>query len=128
VSQKAVAQKLLIKENYRILLLNEPEGYRSMLGELPPNTRVSTEASSGPFDLIQVFAASRKELEDFLPKVKALLNKKGLLWVTYPKGMLKVKTDINRDSIREFAAGISLQAVAMVSIDETWSAMRLKLV
>ena len=32
---KSVAQKLLFKENYTVLLLNEPGNYRETLGELP---------------------------------------------------------------------------------------------
>ena len=127
MSQKPVAQRLVIKENYKVLLVNEPKGYRSMLGRLPANVAVLTEPTSKPVDLIQVFVTSKKELEDKLAKLKSVLNPKGLLWVTYPKGTSKVKTDINRDIIREFAQTIGLQAVAMVSIDETWAALRLKI-
>jgi hypothetical protein len=127
LSQKPVAQRLVIKENYKVLLVNEPKGYRSMLGRLPANVAVLTEPTSKPVDLIQVFVTSKKELEDKLAKLKSVLNPKGLLWVTYPKGTSKVKTDINRDIIREFAQTIGLQAVAMVSIDETWAALRLKI-
>ncbi len=49
-----------------------------------------------------------------------------MLWVTYPKGTSKVKADINRDIIREYARTIGLEAVALVSVDDTWSALRLK--
>lgn len=125
MSQKPIAQKLLIKENDKVLLINEPKGYRSMLGKLPANVAILTEPATKPLDFIQIFAASKKEL-DQLNKLKSVLSRKGLLWVTYPKGTSKVKTDINRDIIREYAQTKGLQAVAMVSIDDTWSALRLK--
>jgi hypothetical protein len=32
MSEKPVAQKLAVRENYRALPVNEPRGYRSMLG------------------------------------------------------------------------------------------------
>jgi len=35
--------------------------------------------------------------------------------------------DVNRDTIRRYAEGFGYKAVAMVSIDDTWSALRLKL-
>lgn len=35
ILKKTVAQKLFIKENCKILIVNEPEGYRQVLGELP---------------------------------------------------------------------------------------------
>jgi hypothetical protein len=39
-----------------------------------------------------------------------------------------VKTDINRDTINAYAASLGLQGVAMISIDDDWSALRLKIV
>jgi len=125
-SKKPITQKLFIKENYRVLLINEPENYRALLGVLPANVSLLTEATA-PVDLIQVFVTSKKELETQLKDLTAQLKPNGLLWVTYPKGTAKIKTDINRDIIREYAITINLKAVAMVSIDDTWSALRLKI-
>ena len=107
------------------MLVNEPKGYRSKLGKLPANVNLLTE-STKPVDVVQVFVASKRELESQLSKLKSVLSPRGLLWVTYPKGTSGVKVDINRDIIRQFAQGIGLQAVAMIAIDETWSALRLK--
>ena len=124
---ESVARKFAIKEGYNVLLLNEPKSYRSMLGKLPPNVSVSSEPANESADVIQVFVTSKKNLEDQLGKLKSLLNPKGSLWVTYPKATSKVKTDINRDIIREFAPTVGLRAVAIISIDDAWSALRLKL-
>jgi hypothetical protein len=63
-----------------------------------------------------------------LGKLKSLLTPGGMLWVTYYKGTAKTKTDINRDSINAYAQTIGLQGVAMISIDDDWSALRLKAV
>ncbi|HEY9205205.1 MAG TPA: hypothetical protein VIO58_04730 [Candidatus Methanoperedens sp.] len=123
---KTVAQKLLIKENYKVLLLNEPDNYRAILGELPENVSILTKEGSSA-DLIQVFVTSRKELEEKLNEIKPKMSLKGLLWVTYPKGTSEIKTDINRDIIREYAQSIGLNSVAMISVNDTWSALRLKL-
>jgi hypothetical protein len=62
-----------------------------------------------------------------LPRLKGLMAPKGMLWVTYHKGTSKVKTDIHRDMINAYAHSIGLEGVAMISIDEDWSALRLKL-
>jgi hypothetical protein len=127
LSDKTVAQKLLIKEDYRVLLINGPKGYQSMLGELPRNVTL-LDKPAGPVDFVQVFVTSRNELEGRLPGLKVLLKPKGLLWVTYPKGTSKIKADINRDTINEYARSIGLEGVAMISVDDTWSALRLKTV
>jgi hypothetical protein len=94
---------------------------------LPPNVTVLTKPTE-PFDRIQVFVISRKELEEQLENLKRFLKPKGLFWVTYPKGRSKIKADINRDSIAKYARTIGLEGVAMISVDDTWSALRLKIV
>jgi hypothetical protein len=60
--------------------------------------------------------------------MKAALNPGGMIWVTYPKGTSKIKSDVNRDSIREYAKTLGLEAVAIFSVDDDWSALRLKAV
>jgi hypothetical protein len=125
MSAKPVAAKLLIKENYRVLFINRPEGYLTQTGGLPPGVTVLNDLE-GIIDLIQLFVTSKKQLEAQLAGVTRFLAPKGLLWVTYPKGTSKVKADINRDSINAYAKSLGLQGVAMVAIDDTWSALRLK--
>ncbi len=122
---KSVAEKLLIKDGYRIAIVNPPAGYLNTMGKLPGKVS-RAEVKDGDLDFIQSFVTSRKDLEASLATLKAALKSNGLLWVTYPKGTSKTKTDINRDSINAYAQTIGLQGVAMVSVDDTWSALRLK--
>jgi len=51
MSTKTVEQKILIKPNYRVLLVNEPEEYRAILGELPDGATIIRESVSS-VDLI----------------------------------------------------------------------------
>ncbi len=125
MADKSVAEKLLIKPGYRVLMLNAPKGYGAALGSpLPRDVKVSTAAAGGPVDLIVLFVTTSAELEARLPGIKGLLKPNGLLWVAYRKG----KGEPNRDTIRAHAATVGWQAVALVSADETWSALRLKAV
>lgn len=127
MSDKTIVQRLFIKPGSKFLLVNAPRGYQVYKGELPKGVSVVTKTSS-PVDMIQVFVANRQELEAQLPKLKKLLAPQGSLWVTYYKGTARIKTDINRDTINAYAQTIGLQGVAMISIDEDWSALRLKMV
>lgn len=108
-------------------MINPPEDYNSILGVLPKNVSILSE-SEEKVDFLQIFVKNRKELEEFLPKLKEKLNTEGKLWVSYLKGTSKIKTDINRDSLREFAQTIGLKAVGLISINKEWSSMRLKIV
>jgi len=97
------------------------------MGKLPEGSIILSD-SSCLVEVIQVFIANRMEMEAQLPRLKELLAPKGMMWVTYHKGTSKVKTDINRDTINAYAHSIKLEGVAMISIDDNWSALRLKLI
>jgi len=125
MSDKSIAQKLFIKPGNKFLLVNPPDGYLAKLGELPTGVIILSD-SSCLVEAIQVFVLNRAELESLLPGLRQLLAPKGMLWVTYHKGTSKVKTDINRDTINAYAFSLGLQGVAMISIDDDWSALRLK--
>jgi hypothetical protein len=124
--EKSVAQKLMIKPEYKVLFVNAPDGYETVLGKLPEGVEVLQDTAPG-IDLIQVFVSSEAELEAHLNILPPLLKPTGVLWVTYPKGSSKVPVDINRNSINRYADSIGLQGVAMVAVDKTWSALRLKI-
>jgi predicted CoA-binding protein len=123
--KKTLAAKLFIKENYRIILVNAPDDYQSLLGPLPKGVNITTEVNPDA-DFIQVFFMNRDEMEKQLSNLKDHLKQNGWLWVSYPKGSSKITTDINRDSIWKYAKELGLKAVHQISIDETWSSMRLR--
>jgi hypothetical protein len=125
-SDKPLAQKLQIKPGQRVRLINAPRGYAGRLSPLPDGA-VLVRKDGASADVIQLFVDSRAELEDTLALAKAALSgPQGSLWVTYYKGTSKIKTDIHRDSINAYAHTLGLEGVAMVSIDDDWSALRLK--
>ncbi len=125
MSDKTVAQKLLIKAKYTVRLVNAPHGYAETLSPLPAEVNLVAK-SAKPADVLQVFVKDMAELKKWLPQMKDAVAGTGLLWITYPKGTSGIKTDVNRDIINAYANTVGWQAVAMISIDDTWSAMRMK--
>jgi hypothetical protein len=125
MSDKTVAEKLLIKEWSKVLVINGPAGYEQALGPLPKGA-VLTGEKKGPLDIVLCFVVTRDELARDLPALPKLLASKGILWVIYPKGGSGVVTDLNRDIIRLYAPSVGLQIVAQVAVDAVWSALRLK--
>ncbi len=125
MSEKSVAQKFLIKPDQKILLVNPPEGYRELLGSVPEGANIISN-SNAPVDMVIAFINSGSELVEKLEKLSRQVKPGGILWVIYHKGTSKIKTDINRDTINAYARTIGLQGVAMISINEDWSGLRLK--
>ena len=81
MSEKSIAQKLMLKSGQTALFVNPPPGYLTSIGELPAGVTV-IQAPDRRADLIQVFVANRSELEAQVPKLKAALKPGGSLWVT----------------------------------------------
>jgi hypothetical protein len=121
----SLVKKLLLKPDYRYLLLNAPEGFLAELGELPPGVQLA-EKPGGVFDLVQIFVKSKADLDALGEVALESVKPNGLLWVSYPKKTSKIKTDISRDYGWESLQEAGWGGVAMVAIDDTWSAMRLK--
>ena len=123
-STKPVLQKLLLKPGSRVLVLNAPTAYAD---QFPSDARVEQEIGDGEYDFIHLFATQRDDLIALGPSLRRALKPAGLVWVAYPKGKA-LQTDLNRDIVRTTLAEFGLEVVTQVAIDETWSALRAKVV
>ena len=125
MSEKSIAQKMLFKPGQKVFLVTPPPDYIELLGQIPDGVEILTRTTV-PVDIIQLFSASRKGLEEQMPWLKPLIKPGGMLWITYYKGTARVKTDINRDTINAYAHTLGLEGVSIISVNEDGSAMRFK--
>ena len=73
-----------------------------------------------------VFVNNHKEFLAFLKTQLKNIEPDSVLWFSYPKGTSGIITDINRDILRNTALVFGLKTVTAVSIDDTWSCLRLR--
>src|SRR3954469_10286105 len=73
-----------------------------------------------------VFINDNKEYLGFLKNNLKNIEPDSVLWFAYPKGTSKIKTDINRDTIRVTGEEFGITTVTAISIDDTWSALRFR--
>jgi hypothetical protein len=73
-----------------------------------------------------VFVQNEKEYINFLNKQLKQVEPDSIFWIAYPKASSSIKTNINRDTIRISAETFGIQTVAIISIDDTWSALRFR--
>lgn len=123
MSNTNLIKKLRIQPGQRLLILNAPEAYLSVLSPLPEGVEIK-QAPDGAFDFVQLFVNSVAELEEKGPLAIAAVKYDGLLWICYPKQTSKIKTDINRDTGWITLQSAGFRPVTQVAIDETWSALR----
>jgi hypothetical protein len=121
-SKKPLAEKLGIKEGFRIIIINPPRDYLNAL-EIPLRAIVANQLK-GPLDFIQFFTKVRKELEVQFPDLKRELLKGGMLWICWPKGSSKVETDLNEGIVREIGLKNELVDVKVCAVDEVWSGLK----
>jgi hypothetical protein len=119
-----LAKKLLIKPNQRVRLVNASSGYLDSLQPLPDGAAVSTAKTGN--DVVQLFAKDQADLRKHLKTALAALEDGGILWISFPKGTSKIQTDLTRDHGWEAVTAAGFQGVSLVSIDDTWSAMRFR--
>lgn len=122
-SKKSLVEKLGIKEGLRVAILNSPTNYNYTLGELPENVAVIKNLGER-LDFIQFFTKESKELQSKFPTLKRALSQKGVLWISWPKGSSKVKTDLNENIVREIGLGNGLVDVKIAAVDEIWSGLK----
>ncbi|GCE12639.1 hypothetical protein [Tengunoibacter tsumagoiensis] len=120
-----LTKKLQMKSGQRVLLLNAPLGYLKNLEPLPEGVDpVSTP--DGEFDFVQLFVKNLEELAEALPIALQAIKYDALFWIAYPKGGSKAGTDLHRDTLSQAVSEHNFSSVTLVSLDETWSAMRFR--
>src|SRR5262245_46574881 len=123
-SSRSLVQKLGIKPESRIAILNAPRGYSGTLGALPEGVTV-TRAARGSLSFIQFFTRARSDLRSRLPSLARSLRDDGALWISWPKQASGVRTDVTEDVIRDVALPLGLVDVKVCAVDDTWSGLKL---
>jgi hypothetical protein len=120
----SLAQKLQIKSG-KLIVINAPKGYADHLAQELKDLTISTRAS-GKAEAVLLFVNLLAETEKLTPKAGQLVKPGGMLWIAYPKGSSKVKTDVNRDKLWPVVESLGWRPVRQIALDEVWSALRFK--
>jgi hypothetical protein len=75
MSERSVAQKLLIREGQRVAVVDPPAAGRALLGTLPPDVTVQASPSTEA-DIVILFVRDRAALEAGWPGVAAVLDRR----------------------------------------------------
>jgi hypothetical protein len=118
-----LVQKLGIRSGTVVALLGAPDGFDDLLIGLPDQVTVRRR-SQGHLDLAISFQTERAVLERRLPAILRALDRRGALWVAWPKKASKVPTDITEDTVREVVLPLGLVDVKVCAIDPTWSGLK----
>jgi len=122
VPEKTVAQKARVKPGTAIAVLNRVPGIIESLG-LPRSVAFVKPAEA---ELVFLFARTRAELQTELPPAVRSLSPRSAIWVFFRKGSRNSGLDMNRDTVWTAAEKLGMRPLGLVSVDDTWSAFRLR--
>lgn len=122
-SGRPLAQKLGVKPDSTIALLEAPEGIEAMLAPLPDGVTLR-QGNRGRREMTLWFVTARSEYQRRFEAVAKAVGD-GTLWMAWPKGSSGVETDLTEDVIRDHAVANGLVDTKVCAIDDTWSGLRL---
>lgn len=122
-SGKPLAQKLGVKPDSAVVMVDAPEGAEGLLAPLPDGVALR-RGNRGRREMTIWFVTSRRAFERRFEAVARAVGE-GTLWMAWPKRSSGVATDVTEDVIREVALPAGLVDTKVCAIDETWSGLRL---
>lgn len=122
MSDKTNSDKLQIRDDCVIWVISTNDEEAALLDPLPEGAEVVDEATDGMGAAI-LFVEDRESLVSYLDEILPQLGSTPVIWIAYPKGN---RTDVNRDSIWELVGEYGWRLVSNISLDDVWSAVRLK--
>lgn len=117
-------QKLGIKTQYRIALINAPDGFEDTLGPLPDDVDIGRVATGKTFDVMVCFVRCLADVKKQFAALRKKMNPACGLWIAWPKKSSGVETDVSENLVRDFGLAAGLVDNKVCAIDEMWSGLR----
>jgi hypothetical protein len=119
-----LAKKLSLKDGMRVWWDGMPDSVAAEIAAEGLKLR-RLDAPEAPIDAAHLFVTSRAELQARLRALLPLLDRAGMIWVSWPKKASRVPTDITENVIRDVALPMQLVDVKVCAVDEIWSGLKL---
>jgi hypothetical protein len=121
-----LAKKLGIRAHARLFARAAPDNYGELLAPLPEGVH-SVRRIDARTDLIHLFATRAAPLARALAAARRAMRMDAVIWVSWPKRLSGVDTDISENDVRALALPLGLVDVKVCAVDDTWSGLKLVL-
>lgn len=122
MSDATNAEKLQIRENSLVWVISTNDEEGALLDPLPDGATLIDEPVDG-MDAAILFVEDRDSLIPQLDEILPQLGSTPVSWICYPKSS---RSDIDHDSIRDLVGEYGWRPVGDESLDDFWSAVRLR--
>jgi len=124
-----IFDKLQLKDQQDILVLNAPQSFEPELARLPAVVIHRHIESVPKIRYSLAFVTKQSEVDALVPLIAARAQGDAIVWFAYPKGSSKkLKCDFNRDTGWDALKAAGFETVRAVAIDEDWTGLRFRCV
>lgn len=120
-------KKLQIKPGYVVKVLDAPEQAIAIFGDIPSDIAVNYN-NEVAFNVLITFTINKDQLNKQIQSNLKKIDAKTIVWVFYPKKSSKIKSDLDLMKSWEESNTFGLTPCASAAVNETWTALRLKLI
>ena len=118
---KTLTDKLGIKANMTIALVDPPPDFTSTLGNLPEGVQIQ-KTNLPNYDLTIWFCRSVEDLDGNIQDIVSQ-SSSGPVWIAWPKKKSGVGSNLTQQTVRQIGLDHNLVDYKICSIDETWSGL-----
>jgi hypothetical protein len=120
-------QKLNLKDQKELVILNAPESFEQELAALEGVAVVRDLAEVEAVQFLLAFVQRLDQIEQIAGQLGAKAKGDEVVWFAYPKGTSKKYTcEFNRDTGWQALGVAGYEGVRQVAIDADWSALRFR--
>jgi hypothetical protein len=120
-------QKLNLKDQREILVLNAPKSFEHELDQLTGVTIKRDLSSVTQVEFALAFVTLQTEVDGIATQLVVHCEGDAIVWFAYPKQTSKrFRCDFNRDTGWDILRSAGFDTVRAVAIDDDWSALRFR--
>ncbi|HTM94885.1 MAG TPA: DUF3052 family protein [Croceibacterium sp.] len=119
-----LAKKLDLRDGQRVWFSAMPESVCDEIDEYALELFPVGNPAEG-IDVAHIFVTARSELAMTLTQLRHQIARDGHVWVSWPKKVSGVPTDITEDAIREICLPMGFVDTKVCAVDDTWSGLKL---
>ena len=127
MSQASVFEKMNLKDESEILVLNAPDSFEPELSRLRGVKVRRSLSGISQTSFVLAFVTRQSEVGPLAKSISGIAEGDAIVWFAYPKGTSKRYTsDIGRETSWKALGAAGFEGVRMVAIDEDWTAVRFR--
>ena len=122
-SETPLAKKLNLRDGQVCWFEGMPESVMDEIDEYALELSFVAEPSTG-IDAAHIFVTEETDLAEKLAKLRPLLDKKGQIWVSWPKKGSGQETALDQDAVQRVGLASGLVDTKKCAVDEVWSGLK----